>query len=76
MITKALAFLTSTAGLVALAVTGALLVLGLVFSKGEQAGQAKDLKATTKTQERINDADARGARTPGDVDKRLRDGKF
>ena len=73
---KAIAFLTSTAGLVTLAVAAVVLVLGLVFLKGEQSGQAKDLKATTQTQERINDADARGARTPGDVGKRLRDGSF
>lgn len=73
---RLLGFFTSKLGIAALAATGVTLLLALVFTKGEQAGQAKDFKATTETQGRITDADARGARTPGDVDKRLRDGSF
>lgn len=54
----------------------AVLLLMLVFHKGEQAGGADDLKASVETQRRIEDADAHGPRTADDVDKRLRDGSF
>jgi len=69
-------FLTSRLGL---AVIGAVVALGTVvwvYEEGKDAGQVDDLKATTETQRRIDDADAHGPRTPDDVDKRLRDGRF
>ncbi len=53
-----------------------LVVLMFVFHKGEESGKSDDRKATIETQKRIDDADAHGPRTPDDVDKRLRDGKF
>ena len=71
-----LTFATSKVGLALIAATAAVVILLLVFHKGELAGKVDDLKATAKTQERINDADAHGPRTSGDVDKRLRDGSF
>ncbi|MCX7360465.1 MAG: hypothetical protein NTV97_01015 [Alphaproteobacteria bacterium] len=58
------------------AAAAAILLLMAVFHTGELAGKADDLKATIETQKRIDDADAHGPRTPDDVDKRLRDGKF
>jgi hypothetical protein len=69
-------FLTSRLGL---AVIGAVVALGAivwVYEEGKDAGHVDDLKATTETQRRIDDADAHGPRTPDDVDKRLRDGRF
>lgn len=74
--TAILSFLTSKAGLALIGAAAAVLLMLFVFHKGEQAGKADDLKATTDTQRRIDDADARGPRTSDDVDKRLRDGKF
>lgn len=71
-----LKFLTSGAGLAVLGAIGAALLLALAFHKGEVAGKADDLKATTQTQRRIDDADAAGPRTPDDVDERLRRGRF
>ena len=71
-----IAFLTSRAGLALIGTTAALLLVLFIYHKGELAGKADDLKATTETQKRIDDADATGPRTPGDVDKRLRDGRF
>ena len=70
------AFATSKAGLALIGATAAVILLLGVFHKGEQAGKVEDLKATTITQERIDDADAHGPRTPDDVGKRLRDGSF
>jgi hypothetical protein len=63
-------------GIAVAATAAAVLLLVLVFREGKQAGKTEDLERTVKTQERINDADARGPRTPDDVDKRLRDGHF
>lgn len=58
------------------AALASVVLLMIVFHKGEQAGKADDFKATIETQKRIDDADAHGPRTPDDVDKRLRDGRF
>lgn len=69
-------FFTSGLGLAVLGGIGAALLLVLAFHKGEVAGKADDLKATTETQKRIDDADAHGPRTPDDVDERLRRGRF
>lgn len=43
---------------------------------GESKVEAKDAKATIQTQEEIDRAQNNGPHTSGDVDKRLRDGKF
>jgi hypothetical protein len=46
------------------------------FSEGKHAAHTNNLKNTIATQRSITDADARGPRTPDDVDRRLRDGNF
>jgi hypothetical protein len=69
-------WLRSPPGIALAAAAAALVLLVLVFHEGRQAGKAEDLERTVKTQERIKDADARGPRTPDDVDLRLRDGRF
>jgi hypothetical protein len=46
------------------------------FREGKHAGHADNLEKTIATQRSITDADARGPRTPDDVDRRLRDGSF
>jgi hypothetical protein len=71
-----LAFITSKTGLALIGAAAIVLLLMFVFHKGEQAGKADDLKTTVETQKRIDDADAKGPRTSGDVDKRLKDGRF
>ena len=47
-----------------------------VFSEGQHAARIDNLEKTIATQRSITDADARGPRTPDDVDRRLRDGSF
>jgi Flp pilus assembly protein TadB len=53
-----------------------LLAIGKLKQAGRDAERADQNAETIKTQEKINDADARGPRTPDAVDRRLRDGKF
>ena len=55
------------------------IVLGAMwwaFSEGKGAAHTDNLENTIATQRSITDADARGPRTPDDVDRRLRDGSF
>jgi hypothetical protein len=57
----------------------AALLLGVawwLYDAGGDATRADQLEQTNQTQRRITDADARGPRTPDDVDLRLRDGTF
>lgn len=63
------AFVGAFVGLILL---GCLKLIGI----GRKAERADQLQRNAKAQERINDADARGPRTSGDVDKRLSDGTF
>jgi hypothetical protein len=46
------------------------------FSEGKDVARADNLENTIATQRSITDADAHGPRTPDDVDRRLRDGRF
>jgi len=46
------------------------------FDEGKQAAKTDNLEKTIAIQRSITDADARGPRTPDDVDRRLRDGSF
>ena len=48
----------------------------LAFDEGKQAAKTDNLEKTIAIQRSITDADARGPRTPDDVDRRLRDGSF
>jgi hypothetical protein len=64
-----------------LAVGAALVTIALgamwwAFREGKHAAHADKLENTIATQRSITDADARGPRTPDDVDRRLRDGSF
>lgn len=62
-----------------LALAAAIAVLAAawwLYDEGRDAGRADSLRGTIDTQRKINDADALGPRTPDDVDKRLRDGRF
>lgn len=64
-------------GLAVIAVAGtAAYVTSSLRQGGRDAERADQNARTLKTQEKINDADARGPRTPDAVDKRLRDGSF
>jgi hypothetical protein len=54
----------------------ALGALWWVFSEGKHSARTDSLEKTIETQRSITDADARGPRTPDDVDRRLRDGSF
>lgn len=54
----------------------ALGALWWAFSEGKHAARTDSLENTIATQRSITDADARGPRTPHDVDRRLRDGSF
>jgi hypothetical protein len=47
-----------------------------LYDAGGDAACVNRLEQTNQTQRRITDADARGSRTPDDVDRRLRDGTF
>ena len=65
------------AGIVAVGLAGAAVyVTGALRQAGRDAERADQNAKTLETQEEINDADARGPRTPDAVDRRLRDGKF
>lgn len=57
---------------VGLVLLGCLRLIGI----GKKAEQGAQLARNAKAQERITNADARGPRTPDDVDKRLSDGTF
>lgn len=64
-------------GAVALLLAGAAVYVTSTLRQGGRDAERADQNARTiKTQEKINDADARGPRTPDAVDRRLRDGKF
>ena len=64
------------AGVAAAVLIGA----GGIYLEGRSAGgdamRVDQLDKTIETQRNITDADAHGPRTPDDVDRRLRDGKF
>jgi hypothetical protein len=60
----------------AVLVTIALGAMWWAFREGKHAAHADNLENTIATQRSITDADARGPRTPDDVDRRLRDGSF
>ena len=60
-------------------VAGAGMIAWIFFSgkkAGEQAAKIEGLVRSLDTYKRMQDAEARSARSPGDLDKRLRDGKF
>lgn len=57
-------------------VTIALSAIWWAFSEGKHAAHTDTLENTIAIQRSITDADARGPRTPDDVDRRLRDGSF
>jgi hypothetical protein len=75
-----ISFLTSKLGIALLAVVALLVVVGVIYFQSRNAGgsavRVEQLERTNETQRKIDDADARGPRTPGDVDQRLRDGRF
>jgi hypothetical protein len=66
--------------LIAGAVGARLAIAGWIYLKGRSAGgnaeRVDQLGKTIATQRSITDADALGPRTPDDVDRRLRDGRF
>jgi hypothetical protein len=66
--------------LIAGAAVAVLLGAGAIYLEGRSAGgnavRVDQLGKTIETQRSITDADAHGPRTPDDVDRRLRDGKF
>lgn len=65
------------AGIVAVVLPGAAIYLtGALRQAGRDAERADQNAKTVQRQETINDADARGPRTPDAVDRRLRDGNF
>lgn len=53
-----------------------LLAVFRLIGIGRKQERADQLQRNAKAQERITDADARGPRNSGDVDKRLSDGTF
>ena len=57
-------------------VTMMLAAMWWAFNEGKDAAHADNFEKTIATQRSITDADARGPRTPDDVDRRLRDGSF
>jgi hypothetical protein len=73
-------FLTSKAGLVLIGVVAVLVAVGVIYFQGRSAGgnaaRVDQLGKTIENQRSITDADAHGPRTPDDVDRRLRDGRF
>lgn len=71
-----IAFLTSRVGIALAGVTAALIAVVWLLHEGGEIQKGKDAKATTETQKRIDDADAKGPRTSDDVDRRLKEGKF
>lgn len=76
----AIAFLTSKAGLALIVVVVAAGGAFWIYEEGKGSGKTEvrveQLEKTNETQRKIEDADARGPRTPDDVDRRLRDGSF
>ena len=78
--TSAIAFLTSKLGIALVAVVAAGGIALLMYDKGRDSGSSEvrveQLEKTNETQRKIEDADAHGPRTPDDVDRRLRDGRF
>jgi len=76
----AIAFLTSKLGIALLAVVAAGGIALFIYDEGKDSGETgvrvEQLEKTNETQRKIDDADARGPRTPDDVDRRLRDGSF
>ena len=66
--------------LIAGVVGATLAVAGWIYVEGRSAGgdaqRVDQLDNTIATQRSITDADAHGPRTPDDVDRRLRDGRF
>lgn len=72
--------LWSKLGLTLIAVAAALAAVGAIYFQGRSAGgnavRVDHLGKTIETQRSITNADAFGPRTPDDVDRRLRDGKF
>ena len=75
-----MSFLTSKLGLAVIAAVAVLGVAGWIYLEGRSTGgnavRVDQLERTNETQRSITDADARGPRTPDDVDRRLRDGSF
>lgn len=64
-------------GVIAAVLAGAAVYLtGALRQAGRDAERADQNAKTIQIQEKINDADARGPRTPDAVDRRLRDGNF
>jgi hypothetical protein len=57
-------------------VTIAFAAMWWAFSEGKDVAHADNFAKTIATQRSITDAEARGPRTPDDVDRRLRDGSF
>ena len=78
--TGAIAFLTSKFGIALVAVVAAGGLAFFIYDKGHDSGTAEvrveQLEKTNEIQRKIEDADAHGPRTPDDVDRRLRDGRF
>lgn len=72
--------MTPRAWLIAGAAAATLAVAGWIYLEGRSAGgnaeRVDQLGKTIATQRSITDADAHGPRTPDDVDRRLRDGRF
>jgi hypothetical protein len=75
-----MSFLTSKLGLALIGVVTVLAAVGVIYFQGRSAGgnaaRVDQLGKTIETQRSITDADAHGPRTPDDVDRRLRDGRF
>ncbi|SEP41450.1 hypothetical protein SAMN02990966_05905 [Rhodospirillales bacterium URHD0017] len=78
--TGAIAFLTSKLGIALVAVVAAGGIALFIYDKGHDSGttevRVEQLEKTNEIQRKIEDADAHGPRTPDDVDRRLRDGRF
>lgn len=77
---RAVAFLTSKLGIALVAIVAAGGVAFYIYDEGRDSGstavRVEHLEKTNETQRKIEDADAHGPRTPDDVDRRLRDGRF
>lgn len=75
-----ISFLTSKLGLSAIVVVAVLFAAGVIYFQGQSSGRnaarLDQLGKTIEIQRSITDADARGSRTPDDVDRRLHDGSF
>jgi hypothetical protein len=75
-----MSFLTSKPGIAVIASMAVLAAVGWIYLEGSSSGgnaaRVDQLGKAIETQRSITDADARGPRTPDDVDRRLRDGSF